>query len=161
MSRPYRLTGVGSVLAGGRWNVQKLIPALYFSTDAATVTAEADASAVSAGFPSGSIEPQTRIAFALKLQSVIDLTDANLLGNLGLSADQLLTCNWQSEQSNGREALTQAISRAAFEHIVEGLVVPSAQRPGGVNVIVFPAHLLQTSNITAHNESQIPFVHGL
>ena len=39
MSLPYRLTGVGAILSGGRWNVQKLIPAIYFATTAATAAA--------------------------------------------------------------------------------------------------------------------------
>ena len=33
-----------------------------------------------------------------------------------------------------REALTQAIARAAFEHLAEGLVMPSARLKGGVNI---------------------------
>jgi hypothetical protein len=64
-------------------------------------------------------------------------------------------------QAAGREALTQAVARAAFETSAEGVIVPSAQKAGGVNVVVFPPHLLPGSSVTAHHPHTIPFVHGL
>src|SRR4051812_38663504 len=69
MSRPYRLTAVGSVLSGGRWNVKGLVPALYFGTTAAVTAAEADAEAIANGWPApGSFSPQTRAGFHVSLQ---------------------------------------------------------------------------------------------
>src|SRR4051794_7578588 len=66
MSRPYRLTGVGSVLTGGRWNVKSLVPPMNFGTTAAVTAAEADAKAIRSGWPPGSLSPQTRVAFHLE-----------------------------------------------------------------------------------------------
>ncbi len=40
-SLPYRFTGVGAALAGGRWSVRHLIPAVHGSTDLSTLGAEA------------------------------------------------------------------------------------------------------------------------
>lgn len=161
MSAPYRLTGVGAVVTGGRWNVRNLMPALNFGTTAAVAAAEADAEAIRNGWPVGSLNPQTRVAFNLALHSVLDLTDAAVRKALGVTRTALTKCDWTSDQSAGREALTQAVARAAFETLAEGLIVPSARLPNGVNVVIFPAHLQPASSVTAHQPDQIPFVHGL
>jgi RES domain-containing protein len=159
MSRPYRLTGVGSVLSGGRWNVKSLVPVMNFGTTAAVTAAEADAKAIRNGWPPGSLSPQTRVAFHLQLQSVLDFTNAAALRALGIKKTELTGCDWEAEQTAGREALTQAL--AAFETYAEGLIVPSARLKGGVNVVVFPAHLMSGSTIAAQDEANIPFMHGL
>jgi RES domain-containing protein len=161
MSRPYRLTGVGSVLTGGRWNGKNLIPALNFGTTDAVTAAEADAKAKRFGLSPALLTPQTRIAFALKLQAILDLTDAAILKALGVKKTDLIACDWEADQTAGHEALTQALARAAFETLAEGLMVPSARLKTGVNIVVFPAHLKPGSSITAHHDAQIPFVHGL
>ena len=161
MSRPYRLTGVGSLLAGGRWNVRNLIPAVYFGATAAVAAAEADAKAIRNGWPPGSLHPQTRAVFHLDLHSVLDLRDPVVRRGLGVSVTALVRCDWEAEQAAGREALTQAVGRAAFETLAEGLVVPSAQVPRGFNVVLFHAHLQPASIVTVHQSHQIPFVHGL
>jgi len=161
MSRPYRLTGVGAVLSGGRWNVRNLIPALNFSTSPETLAAEADARAKRTGMAPILLHPQTRVAFHLNLQLMVNLTDTATLKILKVKKSDLTGCDWDAEQMAGREALTQAVARAAFETRAEGLIVPSARFPGGVNILVFPAHLIAGSLITAHSEVGIPFVHGL
>ncbi len=161
MSEPYRLTGVGSVRNGGRWNVKDLIPANYFSTDPTTAAAEADAKAIAAGWPAHTLVPLTRVVFGITLRSVLDLTVAATQAVLNVTPAQLTTCPWSAEQAAGREALTQAVGRAAFETYAEGLLVPSAQRPGGVNLVVFPPHLRPGSSVTAYHGQHIPFVHGL
>lgn len=161
MSGPYRLTGVGAILSGGRWNVLKLMPAIYFATTPATATAEADAEATRLGWPPGSLVPKTRVTFNLNLQGVLDLTDANTLKALKVRKKDLITCDWAAEQAAGREALTQAVARAAFENSIEGLLVPSVRTPGGKNVVVFPPHMPPASTINPHDPGKIPFVHGL
>jgi RES domain-containing protein len=161
MSKPYRLTAVGSVLTGGRWNVRSLVPALNFGTTADVTAAEADAKARRSGWPPGALSPQTRVAFQLDLRAILDLTDVAVLKALRLRKRDLVDCDWEAEQLAGREALTQAVARAAFETFAEGLLVPSARLAGGVNVIVFPTHLQPPSSIQPLHEAAIPFVHGL
>ena len=160
MSRPYRLTGVGALLSGGRWNTRQLIPVVNFGTTAEVTFAEADSRNRRAGW-TGPILPQTRVAFQVKLHALLDLTDPAVLKTLGVKRADLLQCEWQTEQNAGREPLTQALSRAAFETLGEGLIVPSARLINGVNLVVFPAHLHPASTLTVHAESHIPFVHGI
>jgi RES domain-containing protein len=161
MSQPYRLTGVGAILTGGRWNVRNLIPALNFFTTAATANAEADARAIRLNWPPSVLIAQTRVAFHLSLQAMLDLTDPNTLKALKLKKTDLVNCDWSAAQAADQEALTQAVARAAFETSAEGLIVPSAQKPVGINVVVFPAHMLPGSAINTHQPNAIPFVHGL
>src|SRR5436853_7828651 len=61
--------------------------------------------------------------------------------SFAVSERRLLDEPWRQEQESGREALTQAIGRLSFEGNWEGLLVPSAARKDGVNLIVFPANL--------------------
>ena len=161
VSRPYRLTGVGALLSGGRWNVMKLFPAVCFSTAVETVNAEAEAWARRYSLPISALKPQTRFTARLEFQALLDLTAASTLTALGLTVGDLTTCDWNTEQDADREALTQAVGRAAFERMAEGLVVPSAQLAGGVNVVLFPGHRLDGSRIVGRDEANIPFMHGL
>ena len=57
--------------------------------------------------------------------------------------------------------MTQAIARAAFEHLAEGLIVPSARLKGGVNVVCFPTHRQNGTLIQTLDEANVPFTHGL
>ena len=63
---------------------------------------------------------------------------------------------WREEQAAGREALTQALGRLAYELGWEALVVPSAARRGGVNLIIFPDNLTLGSAIEIVNVGELP-----
>ncbi len=161
VSRPYRLTGVGALLSGGRWNVMKLTPAVCFSTTVETANAEAEAWARRYNLPVSALKPQTRFTARLEFQSLLDLTATTTLTALGISTADLTTCDWKAEQDADRESLTQAVGRAAFERMAEGLVVPSARFAGGVNVVLFPSHRRDGSRVVVADEASIPFMHGL
>lgn len=140
MSTPYRMTGVGAVLAGARSSVRHLMPAVYASTDPLTLAAELHYKAAKYGWTAASFHPRLTVGMHWELQAVVDLTAGAVLGALGTSNTDLTNCDWETEQTAGREALTQAIGRAAFERLAEGLMLPSARRHGGVNVVFFPGH---------------------
>jgi RES domain-containing protein len=74
-------------------------------------------------------------------ERVLDLRDGYVRRSLVVSAKRMLSEPWREEQNKGREALTQAIGRLAYELDVQALLVPSAARKGGSNLIVFPANL--------------------
>lgn len=161
ISRPYRFTGTGALLSGGRWNNLKLIPAVYFADSVQTLVAEAEAWANRYGWTVADLKPQTRMTVHLKLQAVLDLTAKATLAQLDLNVGQLTSCDWKADQDAGREALTQSLGRAAFECLAEGLVAPSARHPGGTTVVIFPSHRRDASTILTRDEAEIPFVHGL
>ena len=86
--------------------------------------------------------PQVLAAARAVLQRVLDLTDAKIRKMLRLSRETLFSEDWQATNADGGEALTQAIGRLVWDAVWEGLIVPSAPDPRGVNLIVFPGNLV-------------------
>jgi len=113
------------------------------------------------GFTDSDYLAQTIVWMEWELQAVLDLTIPALRREMGIAQRAILGCDWNGEQTLGTEPLTQAIARAAFEHLVEGLVVPSARYPGGINVVYFPCHRRDGSVIRTLDEDSIPRVPGL
>jgi RES domain-containing protein len=161
LSEPYRFTGAGSLLAGGRWTVQRLMPTVYASTEPDTVHAEAYYKARRYGWTRSDFKAQLLIGMHWDLQAVLDLTSPHILRLLKVKKSDILNCDWSAEQNAGREPLTQAIARAAFERLAEGLIVPSARRAGGVNVVYYPSHRRPGTLIQTLNTEAISFFHGL
>jgi RES domain-containing protein len=85
--------------------------------------------------------PRVIVSLEARLARVLNLTDSTIRRILGVSRRRLLDEPWREKQKMGREALTQAIGRLGFDAEWEGLLVPSAARRGGINLIVFPANL--------------------
>jgi RES domain-containing protein len=85
--------------------------------------------------------PRVIVALEVSLRLVLDLTNGAVRRALGVSGDRMLKEPWREEQKKGREAITQAIGRLAFDAEVEGILVPSAAKAGGVNLIVFPGNV--------------------
>lgn len=97
-----------------------------------------------------------------QLQRTLDLTDPAIRRALQVRVTDILNCDWPGEQGAGREALTQAIARAAFENLAEGLVVPSARHPGGVNIVYYPSNRLPGTVIDVLDPAGLPpDKHGL
>jgi hypothetical protein len=68
----------------------------------------------------------------------------------------VLDCDWRSENRCGAEAITQAIGRAARACRLEGLIVPSAARACGTNLIVFPYRLMAGDSLKVTKEVEWP-----
>jgi RES domain-containing protein len=160
-SKPYRFTGVGSVLAGARWSVKWLMPTVYASMHPDTLHAEAYYKGRRYGWKRADFKAQLIVGMHWELQAVVDLTSATTLRDLGVKKAEILMCDWEAEQKAGHEPITQSIARAAFENFAEGLVVPSARHPGGVNVVYYPSHRRDGTVIQTLDEANIPFRHGL
>ena len=161
MSRPYRFTGVGSVLIGGRWSVKGLMPAVYASMDLATLTHEAYYKCQRYGWVPEQFQPQLAVHMRWEFLRVLDLTSPETLRALNVTKQAVLGCDWHGEQWLGREPLTQAIGRAAFESLAEALVVPSARHRSGVNLVYYPTHRRAGTRIQTLGEEEIPWMHGL
>jgi hypothetical protein len=77
--------------------------------------------------------------------------------SLGVTRGQLVGADWRACNAAGEEALTQAIGRLAWNAGWEGLVLPSAATPDGVNLVVFPGNLLPPqSYLLIINRDQLP-----
>jgi RES domain-containing protein len=135
------ITGVGSKIAGARWNPPGAFHTVYGSLDVEAAVAEALAHFRHFALPVSKAMPRVIVALEAKLQRVLDITKGATRRVLGVSTERMLEEPWREEQKKGREALTQAIGRLAFEASFEELLVPSAARRGGVNLIIFPANL--------------------
>ncbi len=162
LSAPYRFTGAGAVLAGARWSVRGLMPAVYASTDPDTLNAEVYYRGREYGWLPEDFHPRLTVGMRWEMQRTLDLTQPATLQRLRLNPKELIHCDWLAEQTAGREALTQALGRAAFEHLAEGLVVPSARSVDGINVVYFPCHRLPGTRIEVLSANLLPpDLHGL
>ena len=100
--------------------------------------------------------PRVTVAVRIELTGVLDLTDGVNRSTMRVSAHRMLREPWREEQAAGREALTQALGRLAYELGWEALVVPSAARRGGVNLIIFRDNLARGTKIEIVNVGDLP-----
>jgi RES domain-containing protein len=135
------ITGVGSKAAGARWNPPGGFRAVYASLDVETAVAEALQQFRYYGLPVSKAMPRVIVALEADLERVLDLRDGGVRRVLLVSEKRLLSEPWREQQRKGREALTQALGRLVYDLDIQALLVPSAARKGGSNLIVFPANL--------------------
>ena len=134
-------TGAGAKASGGRWNPPGSFHTVYASFDLETALAEALAHFRRFKIPLTSAMPRVFAALKAKLNRVLDLRVGAIRNTLRVSKARLFAEEWWKKQRLGKEALTQAIGRLAWEARLHGMLVPSAARSGGTNLIVFPANL--------------------
>jgi RES domain-containing protein len=92
----------------------------------------------------------TLVTALTRVQGILDLTDADVLRRIGITADDV-AAEWQTTMEEylagrGPLPLTQQIGTAA--HLtgrVSGILFPSARHPGGLCVCVFPDRLSATA----------------
>jgi RES domain-containing protein len=135
-------TGEGSLKAGGRWNPKGAFPTLYLSLTPETALAEVLAHQRIQGIPDVMATPMTLAGFRVDVQGLLDLTDTAIRRLLRVTLPQLKQ-PWWPIQHAGREALTQAIGRLAYETGFRGLLVPSAPDRAGRNLALFPDRLVR------------------
>jgi RES domain-containing protein len=150
------LTGVGSKTAGARWNPPKSFPTVYSSLDPHTALDEVLAHFRYYKIPVESAMPRVTVSVRVRLGRVLDLADGKTRSALRVSERRMLDEPWREEQKAGREALTQALGRLSHELGWEGLLVPSAARKEGMNLIVFPANLSRRSPLEIINVGDLP-----
>lgn len=141
------LLGQGSFLYGGRWNAIGSHRAVYGSISDTVAVAESRATADYAHVPQPFRTPRLLVAIELSLQAMLDLTNAAIRAQLGLTLGALREEDWRKIQEEERESLTQAIGRAVFSEKGEGLLVPSARVPDGVNLVYFPENHRKASRV--------------
>ena len=154
------LSGLGSFKAGGRFNAPGSFPAVYASLDKATAVAELDARARYYGLSVDALQPSVLVAVEMRLQALMDLRQPAVLAALSVTLDAIATCDWRAAQAAGREALTQALGRAAYESGLEALLVPSAQVPDGLNLVFFPGACRPGSTARIHQDAELIQIAG-
>ncbi|MGH9684226.1 MAG: RES family NAD+ phosphorylase [Candidatus Acidiferrales bacterium] len=134
------LATIGSLKAGGRFNSPNEFGALYTSLEAATAAKE-----VARGLRQRGVDPDQFPEGAwwvydleVKLESVLDLTDTNVLQRSGIVASSL----------TGSDIIaTREIAAEARERGYEALLVPSAAAPGSGNLVIFLDKVLARLNV--------------
>jgi RES domain-containing protein len=142
------LTGVGSMKAGARFNAPDRFPAVYGSTTPELAMIESLAYQRRAGLPVERALPLVFKAVSVEVERLLDLTDAAVLAELGLTDDQLRTEAWWLARARGEESLAQAIGRAAHACGVQALLASSAHTIAhGHNVIALLDHIRPPSHL--------------
>lgn len=125
------LATTGSLRAGGRFNPPNEFGALYTSLEATTAAQE-----VARGLRQRGVDPNQFPKGAwwvyeleVKLESVLDLTDADVLQKSGLQRDSLTGSDLNA---------TRAIAAEARQRGYQALLVPSAAASGFKNLVIFP-----------------------
>src|SRR6266478_6325362 len=141
------LSGKGSLLHGGRWNAPGSFPAVYLADSPETALNEFLVRARRMHIRDYKALPMVMVAVKVKLSCLLDLRAVGV----SFALDRFLCSEkigWQSIQ-NRREAVSQAIGRAALTAGFKGLRAPSRQTPKAVNFVVFPDALSSGDRIAA------------
>jgi RES domain-containing protein len=154
-ARVQMLSGLGASKFGGRWN-RKGISTVYSSLDIHTAVDEAYQQFERAGFSRATILPRVFVGAEVHLQCLLDLTDSKIRRALGFRLGELICEDWQAIQFQGDESWTQTTGRGCFQAEFEGLIVPSARRRNGRNLVVFPEQFRRGSHVRLLNANDLP-----
>jgi RES domain-containing protein len=158
------ISGEGSRLAGGRFNIRRDlrdcpnlpdgIQAIYLADSPETALREANLirqpSRIDRLLDD---EGYTYFLIRYELSQVLDLTLGNIFDR------QLLTGAWDTYDAIDITSPTQRIALAAFQLGIHALKVPSAQNLAGHNLVIFPAKLDDQCSIDAHQVSKEAIQH--
>lgn len=150
------ITGEGSRLGGGRWNPRRSFPTVYMALDPETALAETLSHFRYYGLPFDQAMPRVFVALRVQLRRVLDLNRQTIRRVLGITPARLLKEDWRALQDQRKEALTQALGRAAYVAGFEGILVPSAARPEGSNLVLLLENLVAPSTAVILNADQLP-----
>jgi RES domain-containing protein len=150
------LSGAGSRKHGGRWNPPDQFNVVYGSLEPNTAVAEALGTLNGFGVPPAKTRPRVFAAVSFRLQEILDLTATKVASILALDFDKILKVDWKAVQDAGRESLSQAIGRIAWELKLEGIIVPSAVLAGEKNIAVFPGRRQRGSSWKIQGARDLP-----
>lgn len=148
-SPPDFVSGAGARINGGRFTPRGGPAAVYLALDELTAVAELTAARLYYGLPPAAFKPVVLAAVNVAVELALDLAAAG--PGLGLTVARL-HADWRADNDAGRVAPTQAFGRAVAEAGFEAALFPSARRPGGVNLVVFPDNLLPDSTLWMHDD---------
>lgn len=121
------LSGDGAARHGGRWN-RPGAGTLYLSHEVETAFAEYQQEL--------GTRPGTFVAYDVAGAAVFDLTDVSTLAALGLTEGDL-TAPWKALAFVRRLAPPGWLAADRLAAVADGLLVPSVQRSGGINLVLW------------------------
>lgn len=133
----YSQPGAGARTVGGRWNPPNSFATLYLGLSLEVVEAEFHRLAERSGRDPEEFLPRHLLRYEIRLESLLDLTDAAARKELGLSDAQLRSADARA---------CQEIGEAAHHLGREGVLAPSATDAGQV-LAVFVERLLPASRM--------------
>jgi RES domain-containing protein len=143
------LSGLGSVLKGGRCNAPHSFEALYASDSRLTALHEVAAIFGDVDQPRS---PELILTLDVRLTRVLDLTDQTVRNTLGTTEDELMVPFLEDQLRLG-EAPTQRLGRLVFgSHRFSGVRAPSAARIGSCNIVIFPARFAADELLRLHDD---------
>jgi RES domain-containing protein len=129
------LSGIGSVINGGRYNAPRMFEALYSSDSRITALHEVAALFGDVDLPRS---PELILTLEVRLLRILDLMDSHVRDTLGTSQNELIAPYFE-DQLHGGEPSTQRLGRLVFtSERFSGLRVPSAARPEAENLVLLP-----------------------
>lgn len=150
------ISGHGAMQHGGRWNPPGEFPTTYLALDVETAWAEKLHTFRHYGLPLEHCLPASLVLIRTKLFQVLDLTTASHRNRLGLTADAMTAGRPPASNGSSHESARYALARLAHAAGIEGLLVPSARRPDGKNLVVFPQNLRRRSELIIVNPESLP-----
>lgn len=133
----YSQPGAGARAVGGRWNPPNSFATLYLGLSLEVVEAEFRRLAERSGRNPEDFLPRHLLRYEIRLDALLDLTDAAARKELGLSDAQLRSTDVR---------ICQEIGEAAHHLGREGVLAPSATDAGEV-LAVFVERLLPSSRM--------------
>ncbi len=148
------ISGEGARTHGARWNPIGSFRTVYLSATPETALEEYLARARRMKWPDHKSLPMVMAGVEVRARRILDLRVAEVAAVI----DPLLKAerqHWRSIQSR-REAVSQAISRAARESGLQGLLAASQQVKDGLNLILFPDKFGRHDQLSAPKLKMVP-----
>jgi RES domain-containing protein len=141
------ISGEGARVHGARWNPVGSFRTVYLSDTPETPLEEYLARARRMKWPDHKSLPMVMAGVEVNVRRILDL---RVPGVAAVIAPLLKTerQHWRSIQSR-REAMPQAIGRAAMESGLQGLLTTSQQVKGGLTLVLFPDKLGRHDQLSA------------
>lgn len=150
------VSGRGARRHGGRWSPPGVCEAVYASLEPETAMAERLGSYRYYDLSVAEAMPLVVVALTVRWSRVLDVTDPTVTDELQADPARLFGDDWRELQRAGRECLSQALGRVAWERGLGGLLVPSAQVPGTKNFVLFPGNRRRGDLVQIQRSDAIP-----
>ncbi len=145
------LSGQGAARWGGRWNPPG-IATIYACLDPELALTEWAAQRHKAGISVARHRPIIQITLLAVLTRVLDFRNPALAAALAMPLEPFLAEPHPAQTDGSPELRAQAFGRLAATHLIEALMIPSAQNPALHNIVIFRDNLTPNSTLEIHGK---------